>query len=100
MLMIRRDMTRTLPDNDMNQIEARIARLVHVVRTEGAYCCILESVIEMDEKPTTVRVTMRCKYHHTYSFEVHHGGVGREIEEEHDSVLMQRIALGIITNMR
>ena len=93
-------MTRTHPDNGMNQIEARIAKLVQLIRTQGAYCCGLESVMEMAERPTTVRVTMRCKYHHTYSFEVHHGGPGRETEEEDDSVLIQRIALGIITNMR
>ncbi|SRR5216683_5287095 len=83
----------------MNHIEARITELVERVLAEAAYCCGLQSVSDIAEKPLTVLVTMSCQHHNTYSFEVHFGGFGGEPEEKDDSVLMRRIAGEIVRNL-
>ena len=82
-------------NNRMNQIETRIAELVNWVRVDGAYCCRLQSVRDMVEKPATVLVMMRCQYQDA-SFEVHYGSARGEAPEEDDAILKRRIALGIV----
>lgn len=84
----------------MNQIETRIAKLVKVVRAEGAYCCRLNGVMDLAEKPTTVRITMRCVYHGSYTFEVEYTDFSTKTQEQEDLNLMRQISSGISQNIR
>jgi hypothetical protein len=83
----------------MNLRESKVADLVHWVRAEGAYCCGLDNVTDLAEKPAAIRVTMRCRYHDTYSFEVCYGSPESQTKDDEDSYLMRSIALGIVTNI-
>lgn len=46
----------------------------------------------------TVLITMHCRNHNTYSFEVRYDAGHNEPGERDDSVLMRRIAHGIVDN--
>jgi hypothetical protein len=81
----------------MTKIEDRMSTLAARVKSECAYCCNLESVRDIATKPGTALVTMRCRHHNTYRFEVYYGG-NDQPEERDDSVLMRRIARGIVDN--
>ena len=83
----------------MSLIEARIIELTKSIQAVGAYCCRLESVKDMAEKPMTVLVTMRCQHHKTYSFEIPYSGSQKNSVEKDDSVLRRRIAGGIVEHI-
>jgi hypothetical protein len=58
------------PPRDLNEIEEKMIALVKRVRVEGAYCCRVVSVIDLIDRPMTVRVRMSCRRHDDYSFDV------------------------------
>ena len=84
----------------MNLIEARIIELTKWILAVGAYCCRLDSVKDMTEKPMTVLVSLCCPHHGTYSFEVPYGDERKNCVEKDDSILRRLIASEIVEHMQ
>jgi hypothetical protein len=56
--------------------------------------------MDLAEKPGTVRVTMRCVYHGSYSFEIEYADFSTKLQEQEDLNLMRQISSGIVQNIR
>lgn len=76
---------------NVNYIETKIIDIGEWFRTVDIYCCRLESVVDLGERPLTALVAMSCRYHNDYSFEIVYG----QSNDLEDSALIEQIAAGI-----
>jgi hypothetical protein len=79
---------------NVNYIETKIIDIGKWFRAVDMYCCTLESVVDLTQRPMTALVAIRCQYHNDYSFEIVYG----QSHDLEDSALIEQIASGIVNN--